>query len=176
MFNCSATRLFAPRFLRRLCAMLLLLFQGVLPVRVLHLVVATLVVVGLLALPFHLLGLGGRFLLRLFVPRFLRLSGLLLLLFSGVLSDRVLHLVKNRLSRSACLRLLSIRLDSAAASFAAEDHQWSRFDDDMCCLLVLDSVTFTPQWIHQPRPCVYLKEGTYHTRLFRGPSTNDMKK
>jgi len=23
---------------------------------------------------------------------------------------------------------------------------------------------------------VYLKEGTYHTRLFRGPSTNDMKK
>jgi len=23
---------------------------------------------------------------------------------------------------------------------------------------------------------IYLKEGTYHTRLFRGPSTNDMKK
>jgi len=23
---------------------------------------------------------------------------------------------------------------------------------------------------------VYLKEGTYHTRLFRGPSTNGMKK
>jgi hypothetical protein len=46
--------------------------------------------------------------------------------------------------------------------------------DGMCCLLVLDSVTSTPQWIHQPRMCVYLKEGTYHTRLFRGPSTNDM--
>ena len=27
-------------------------------------------------------------------------------------------------------------------------------------------------WIYQ----VYLKEGTYHTRLFRGPSTNGMKK
>jgi hypothetical protein len=50
------------------------------------------------------------------------------------------------------------------------------FADDMCCLLVLDSVTSTPQWIRQPRPRVYLKEGTYHTRLFRGPSTNDMKK
>ena len=23
---------------------------------------------------------------------------------------------------------------------------------------------------------IYLEEGTYHTRLFRGPSTNDMKK
>jgi hypothetical protein len=46
----------------------------------------------------------------------------------------------------------------------------------MCCLLVLESVTSTPQWIRQPRPRVYLKEGTYHTRLFRGPSTNDMKK
>ena len=46
----------------------------------------------------------------------------------------------------------------------------------MCSLLVLDSVTSTPQWIRQPRPRVYLKEGTYHTRLFRGNSTNDMKK
>ena len=45
----------------------------------------------------------------------------------------------------------------------------------MCCLLVLDSVTSTPQWIRQPWKRVYLKEGTYHTRLFRGPSTNDMK-
>ncbi len=23
---------------------------------------------------------------------------------------------------------------------------------------------------------IYLEEGTYHTRLFRGPNTNDMKK
>jgi hypothetical protein len=43
-------------------------------------------------------------------------------------------------------------------------------------ILVLDSVTSTPQCIRQPRPRVYLKEGTYHTRMFRGPSTNDMKK
>jgi hypothetical protein len=28
------------------------------------------------------------------------------------------------------------------------------------CLLVLDSVTCTPQWIRQPRPHVYLTEGT----------------
>ncbi len=35
-----------------------------------------------------------------------------------------------------------------------------------CCLLVLDSVTSAPQCIRQPRPRVYLKEGTYHTRLF----------
>jgi hypothetical protein len=47
---------------------------------------------------------------------------------------------------------------------------------DRCCLLVLDSVTSAPQCIRQPRPRVYLKEGTYHTRLFRGPSTNGMKK
>ena len=47
---------------------------------------------------------------------------------------------------------------------------------DMCYLLVLDSVTSTLQWIRQPWPRVYLKEGTYHTRLFRGPSTNDMKR
>jgi hypothetical protein len=47
---------------------------------------------------------------------------------------------------------------------------------DACCLLVLDSVTSAPQCIRQPRPRVYLKEGTYHTRLFRGPSTNGMKK
>jgi hypothetical protein len=46
----------------------------------------------------------------------------------------------------------------------------------MCCLLVYDSVTSTPQCIRQPRPRVYLKEGTYHTRLFRGPITNGMKK
>jgi len=46
----------------------------------------------------------------------------------------------------------------------------------VCCVLVLDSVTSTPQWIRQPRPRVYLKKGTYHTRLFRGPSTNDMKR
>jgi hypothetical protein len=32
--------------------------------------------------------------------------------------------------------------------------------------LVLDSVTSAPQCIRQPRPRVYLKEGTYHTRLF----------
>jgi hypothetical protein len=31
----------------------------------------------------------------------------------------------------------------------------------MCSLLVLDSVTSTPQWIRQPRPRVYLKEGKY---------------
>ena len=31
----------------------------------------------------------------------------------------------------------------------------------MCCLMVLDTVTSTPQWIRQPRPRVYLKEGTY---------------
>ncbi len=37
-------------------------------------------------------------------------------------------------------------------------------------LLVLDSVTSAPQCIRQPRPRVYLKEGTYHTRLFRGPA------
>ena len=42
----------------------------------------------------------------------------------------------------------------------------------MCCLLVLDSVTSTPQCICQPRPSVYLKEGMYHTSLFRGSSTN----
>ena len=47
---------------------------------------------------------------------------------------------------------------------------------DDVVLLVLDSVTSTPQCIRQPRPRVYLKEGTYHTRLFRGPSTNEMKK
>jgi hypothetical protein len=47
---------------------------------------------------------------------------------------------------------------------------------DMCCLLVLDSGTSTPQWIRQPKPRVYLQEGTYHTRLFEGPSTTDMKK
>ena len=42
----------------------------------------------------------------------------------------------------------------------------------ICCLLVLDSVTSTSQWVRQPRPREYLKEATYHTRLFRGPSTN----
>ena len=51
----------------------------------------------------------------------------------------------------------------------------THFRDMMFCLLVLDSVTSTPQCIRQPRPRVYLKEGTYHTRLFGGPSTNGMK-
>ena len=37
-------------------------------------------------------------------------------------------------------------------------------------------LTSTPQCIRQPRPRVYLKEGTYYTRLFRKPSTHDMKK
>ena len=44
------------------------------------------------------------------------------------------------------------------------------------CSLVLDSVTSAPQCIRQPRQRVYLKEGTYHMRLFRGPSPNGMKK
>ena len=44
-----------------------------------------------------------------------------------------------------------------------------------CCLLVLDSVTSALQCMRQPRPRVYCKEGTYHTRLFGGPSTNGMK-
>ena len=35
--------------------------------------------------------------------------------------------------------------------------------------MVLDSVTSAPQCIRQPSPRVYLKEGSYHTRLFRGP-------
>jgi hypothetical protein len=51
----------------------------------------------------------------------------------------------------------------------------SCFDDDVL-LLVLDLVTSIPKCIGQPSPRVYLMEGTYHKRLFRGPSTNDMKK
>jgi len=31
-------------------------------------------------------------------------------------------------------------------------------------------------YLEKTRPRVYLKEGTYHTRLFRGPNTNGMKK
>jgi hypothetical protein len=54
--------------------------------------------------------------------------------------------------------------------------KWRGKRERYCCLLVLDSVTSAPQCIRQPRPRVYLKEGTYHTRLFRGPSTNGMKK
>jgi hypothetical protein len=61
-------------------------------------------------------------------------------------------------------------------SFKADDHLVTHNEFEMmCCLLVLDSVTSTPQWIRQPRPHVSLNEGTYHTSLFRGPSTNDMK-
>ena len=43
--------------------------------------------------------------------------------------------------------------------------------DGMCCSLVLDTVTSTPQWTRKPRPRVYLEKSTYHTRLFiiRGP-------
>jgi hypothetical protein len=43
-------------------------------------------------------------------------------------------------------------------------------------ILIQLAVPSAPQCIRQPRPRVYLKEGTYHTRLFRGPSTNGMKK
>jgi hypothetical protein len=38
---------------------------------------------------------------------------------------------------------------------------------DLCCLLVLDSVTSTPQWIRQPRPRVCLKEGKLLVLDFR---------
>jgi hypothetical protein len=33
-------------------------------------------------------------------------------------------------------------------------------EEEICCLLVLDSVSSTPQCIRQPRPRVYLQEGT----------------
>ena len=42
--------------------------------------------------------------------------------------------------------------------------RWHSFEEAqvvvvcMCCLLVLDSVTFTPQCIRQPRARVYLKD------------------
>jgi hypothetical protein len=47
---------------------------------------------------------------------------------------------------------------------------------DMCCLVVLDSVPSTPQWIRQPKPRVFLKQGACLPRPFRGNGNNDMKK
>ena len=82
-------------------------------------------------------------------------------------------------------RAKSVHLVEKLCSFFLLDiqkHSWrangqgTAGDGGVCCLLVLDSVTFAPQCIRQPRPRVYLKEGTYHTRLFGGPSTNGMKK
>ena len=43
----------------------------------------------------------------------------------------------------------------------------SCFDDDVL-FLVLDLVTSTPKCIGQPRPRVYLMEGTYHNVHIRG--------
>ena len=58
------------------------------------------------------------------------------------------------------------------------DRQQTLGVGDMCCLFILNSVTSTRQWIRQPKPHVYLPKGTYpdDTKLFRGPSTNDMKR
>jgi hypothetical protein len=44
-----------------------------------------------------------------------------------------------------------------------------RFDDDVFYLFLQKQKIGAE--LH-----IYLEEGTYHTRLFRGPSTNDMKK
>jgi hypothetical protein len=53
--------------------------------------------------------------------------------------------------------------DNEEIDLETAEHIWDK--RDRCCLLVLDSVTSAPQCIRQPRPRVYLKEGTYHTRL-----------
>jgi hypothetical protein len=77
--------------------------------------------------------------------------------------------IRNYLQGAAGRRSLVFDLSMTHDRFGSSSHV-------MMMMLVLDSVTSTPQWISQPRPRVYLTEGTYHTRLFRGPSTNDMKK
>jgi hypothetical protein len=43
-------------------------------------------------------------------------------------------------------------------------------DDDDVCYLFLQEQKIEAE-LH-----IYLEEGTYHKRLFRGPNTNDMKK
>ena len=42
-----------------------------------------------------------------------------------------------------------LRLEIACCSFCSFDI----VIECVCCLLVLDSVTSTPQWIRQPKPC-----------------------
>jgi hypothetical protein len=52
-------------------------------------------------------------------------------------------------------------------SFIIKDHLL--LDDDVFCLFLQKQKRGVE--LH-----IYLEEGTYHTRLFRGPNTNDMKK
>ena len=89
-------------------------------------------------------------------------------------SLKVIHL-KTHISSPANVHILEYRGECTETETETRSVPSIKVKMMMCCLLVLDSVTSTPQWIRQPRPRVYLKEGTYHTRLFRGTSTNDMK-
>ena len=69
---------------------------------------------------------------------------------------------------SSARAICALQVDSSqlhVASMQPEQLAQDKGHDEMCAM-----------YDDQPRPRVYLKEGMYHTRLFRGPSTNDMKK
>ena len=67
------------------------------------------------------------------------------------------------------MRLLTIETESRLGTlwdqeecnqFCSKEELWAAAMM-MCCLLVFDSVTSTPQWIRQPRPRVYLRYVPY---------------
>ena len=65
----------------------------------------------------------------------------------------------------------------AKVEVQVESTVWAATGERVCCLLVLDTVTSTPQWIRQPKPrgCVFVFVCKYELGRFRATQPPNLR-